>query len=148
MNAREALESPGDVLGTSIAKSTAMVDCTPSLATGSALLAVYANYCEIGHNAFEFLLDFGQFRPETGNVQVHSRIVAGPVQAKLFSRLFAQAVDRFEASHGPIPDIADDDALAALLLSIPDFERRAMQVRARPLPAGLDTPVSDPPVQR
>ena len=125
-----------------------MIDSPPFPSPCSAPLATYANYCEIGHNAFEFLLDFGQVRPESGNVQIHSRIVAGPVQAKLFSRLFAQAVDRFEASHGPIAEIADDDALAALIGSIPDFERRAMDVRARPLPAGVATPPSTPPVQR
>ena len=95
-------------------------------------LAVYANYCEVGHNAYEFLLDFGQFRPESGTVQVHSRIVAGPVQAKLFARLFSDAVERFEAQHGAIADIADDDALSALFGSLPDFERRAMIARSRP----------------
>ena len=95
-------------------------------------LAVYANYCEVGHNAFEFLVDFGQFRPELGAVEVHSRIVSGPVQAKLFARLMADAVARFEASHGPIPELSDDDALSLLIASIPDFERRAVRARAQP----------------
>ncbi len=113
-------------------------------ATNGAPLAVYANYCEVGHNAFEFLLDFGQFRPETDSVHVHSRIVAGPVQAKLFARLFSDAVERFEAAHGPIAEVTDDDALSALLGSVPDFERRAIRARARPLPTHTNpaTPAS------
>ncbi len=97
-------------------------------------LAVYANYCEVGHNAFEFLLDFGQFRPETAAVHVHSRIVSGPVQAKLFARLLANAVTSFEATHGPIPELADDDALGALIGAVPEFEHRAIRARGRPLP--------------
>lgn len=117
----------------------------PSKPVSEPPLAIYANYCEIGHNAFEFLLDFGQFRPESGQIQVHSRIVAGPVQAKLFARLFAQAVERFEASHGTIADVADDEALSGLIGSIPDFERRAMHARAHPLPSDVTKPAFSSP---
>lgn len=92
-------------------------------------LAIYANCCEIGHNALEFLLDFGQFRPDSGEVQVHSRIVTGPVQAKLFTRLFADAIKQFENAHGPIPEV-DEDAVAALFPPAPDFEARARALRA------------------
>lgn len=122
-----------------------MVTSTPSSPSGEAPLAIYANYCEVGHNAFEFLLDFGQFRPESGKVHVHSRIVAGPVQAKLFARLFTQAIDRFEASHGAIADIAEDDALGALIGSVSDFERRALRARARALPPGAEAPTFPSP---
>src|SRR3954471_6468276 len=110
-----------------------MVASAPPTPAEQGPLAIYANYCEVGHNAFEFLFDFGQFRPDSGNVHVHSRIVAGPVQAKLFARMFTQAVDRFEATHGVIADVTDEDALGGLIDSIPDFEWRAMRARARPL---------------
>jgi hypothetical protein len=92
-------------------------------------LALYANYCEIGHNAFEFLIDFGQFRPEESTIQLHSRIVSGPVQAKIFARMLMRAIERYEAEHGTIADLDDDDALELLLASVPDFERRAISAR-------------------
>jgi hypothetical protein len=98
-------------------------------------LAIYANCCEVGYNAFEFLLDFGQFRPEHGAIHVHSRIVTGPVQAKLFARMLSDAVARHETEHGPIPDIDGDDAMEALLTSAPEFERRALNARRAPRPA-------------
>lgn len=115
--------------------------------TLAAPLAAYANYCEVGHNAFEFIFDFGQFRPEQGAVQIHSRIVTGPVQAKVFARMFATAIDRFEECNGSIADLDDEDALSALIGSVPDFERRAANVRARPAaPSSPGTPPSPPDV--
>lgn len=132
-------------LGTLLADYPLMAGPTLPLPAEQGPLAIYANYCEVGHNAFEFLFDFGQFRPESGNVQVHSRIVAGPVQAKLFARLFTEAVDRFEASHGLIADVTDEDALGGLIDSIPDFELRAMRARSRPLPTGATAPPVHPP---
>ena len=32
----------------------------------SRLTGHYANYCKVGHNAFEFVLDFGQYYPDNG----------------------------------------------------------------------------------
>jgi len=95
-------------------------------------LALYANYCDIGHNAFEFLFDFGQFLPERSSVQIITRIVSGPVQAKLFARLLSEAVGRYEATHGAIADLAEDDALEALISGLPEFERRAVRIRSQP----------------
>ena len=114
-----------------------MMPNTPSTIAGDLALATYANYCEVGYNAFEFLLDFGQFRPEARAVNVHSRIVAGPVQAKLFARLLADA----------IADLDDEDPLGALITSLPEFEHRATTVRAHPQsPAASPTPSpSHPP---
>ena len=124
-----------------------MMPNTPSTIAGDLALATYANYCEVGYNAFEFLLDFGQFRPEARAVNVHSRIVAGPVQAKLFARLLADAIARFESAHGAIADLDDEDPLGALITSLPEFEHRATTVRAHPQsPAASPTPSpSHPP---
>ncbi len=33
------------------------------------LTGQYANYYQVGHNAFEFVLDFGQYYPENGEAQ-------------------------------------------------------------------------------
>ncbi|MGA1797146.1 DUF3467 domain-containing protein [Sphingomonas sp. 4RDLI-65] len=120
-----------------------------STAPGDLALATYANYCEVGYNAFEFLLDFGQFRPEARAVNVHSRIVAGPVQAKLFARLLADAIARFESAHGAIADLDDEDPLSALITSLPEFEHRATTVRAQPLsPSPSPPPGAMPPSPR
>ena len=99
-------------------------------------MAVYANYFEVGHNAFEFLIDFGQFQPESATVSMHSRMVAGPVHAKLLSKLLAEAILRFEAEHGEIADLAAPE-IEALLVPPPDFEHRAVLARA-----GSITPIA------
>ena len=90
-------------------------------------LAAYANYFEVGHNAFEFLIDFGQFQPEAGAVTMHSRMATGPVHAKLLAGLLADAVNRFEREHGIIEDLAQP---VATLVPPHDFERRAVRARA------------------
>ena len=64
--------------------------------------ARYVNYFEVGHNAFEFILDLGQYHPEQTAAQLHVRVVTGPVYAKLLSRMLAQAVERHEREHGVI----------------------------------------------
>jgi hypothetical protein len=120
-----------------------MTDPSP-LAGAAGPLAAYANYCEVGHNALEFLFDFGQFRPEVGAVNIHSRVVVAPVVAKLVARLLADAVTQFEEAHGFIAELEDDDALGALIASIPDFERRAIKARADPPePTGGERPLPD-----
>ena len=96
-------------------------------------MAIYANYFEVGHNAFEFLIDFGQFQPETGTVAMHSRMVTGPVHAKLLAQLLTEAIARFEVAHGEIADLAGPE-IDAMLIAPPDFERRAVLARAAPIP--------------
>jgi hypothetical protein len=41
----------------------------------------YANVLQVGHNAFEFVFDFGQDYQEDHEVQWHTRIVTGPAYA-------------------------------------------------------------------
>lgn len=112
----------------------------PSQRRRRAPLARYVNYFEVGHNAFEFLIDFGQFHPDAGDVQMHSRMVTGPVHVKLLALVLQEAIARFEAEHGAIADLKDDDnPLESLLIPLPDFERRAVAARgdaeSRPTPA-------------
>jgi hypothetical protein len=134
-------EMPLRTVGMTVAVSLAMTSKSHRPDACDPPLAIYANYCEVGHNAFEFLIDFGQFRPEAEMVRVHSRIVAGPVVAKLFARLLAEAVGRFEEAHGVIVELADDDPLGALIASQPDFESRADRARRRPItPPGSTAP--------
>ena len=77
-----------------------------------ALIAGYANYFEVGHNAFEFLIDFGQIDPQTGEVHINSRLALGPTHAKLFANLLHGSVSKFEEEHGAIPEVRNDEPLA------------------------------------
>ena len=65
--------------------------------------ARYANYFQIGHNAFEFLLEFGQASAGTHPL-VHTRVVAGPAYAKLFSTMLVESIGQFEKNFGSIPE--------------------------------------------
>ncbi len=60
----------------------------------------YVNYFEIGHNAFEFLLDFGQCFGEDPEASLHTRIVTSPVYAKRLMGVLQQALCQYEASYG------------------------------------------------
>ena len=62
----------------------------------------YANYFKVGHNPFEFLLDFGQFYPEGEQPQLHSRIITSPIYAKALLETLRESVDRYEQTFGPI----------------------------------------------
>ena len=63
----------------------------------------YANYFKVGHNAFEFLLDFGQFYPESKKEQFHTRIVTSPFYAKALLEILRESSDRYEQTFGAIP---------------------------------------------
>jgi hypothetical protein len=93
-------------------------------------LARYTNYFEVGHNPYEFLIDFGQFQPEVEGVILHTRIAVGPMHAKLLSQMLQSAVRKHESENGPIVEAADPlDPLEVVLRSLPDFERRAVDAR-------------------
>ena len=67
--------------------------------------ARYANHLEIGHNRFEFLLEFGQLcEPGEERVLAHTRVVTSPSYAKHFSDLLQESVRRYEEQYGTIPD--------------------------------------------
>ena len=68
------------------------------------LEARYANYFVIGHNAFEFLLDFGQFAEGNEEPQINVRIVTYPVYVKQLLVTLADAVNAYEQAFGPIPE--------------------------------------------
>ncbi|MGX2041070.1 DUF3467 domain-containing protein [Methylocaldum sp. MU1018] len=56
----------------------------------------YANYVKVGHNAFEFVLDFGQVYSEAEEPQLHTRIVTSPVYAKAFLETLRDPIDQYE----------------------------------------------------
>ena len=63
----------------------------------------YANYFKVGHNAFEFLLDFGQFYAESHRAQFHTRIITNPTYAKALFDLLRDAIAQYEQTFGDVP---------------------------------------------
>ena len=59
----------------------------------------YANYCEVGHNAFEFFLDFGQGEE---SVKVYTRIATNPIAAQKLHELLKGALEKYARDFGPI----------------------------------------------
>lgn len=94
-------------------------------------LACYANYFEVGHNAFEFLIDAGQVEPQSGEIRFTNRIAISPVQAKLLSELLQRSIAQFETQHDEIPNIAEDEFDEFELTSLAEFEQRALDARRR-----------------
>jgi hypothetical protein len=66
------------------------------------LEAKYANYFEVGYNAFEVLIDFGQLYVDGSNRQVHTRVITSPPYAKELLRLLAETIKQYEQRFGPI----------------------------------------------
>jgi hypothetical protein len=62
----------------------------------------YANYFKIGHNALEFLFDFGQLYAESQRAQFHTRIVTHPSYAKALLGLLQEAIAQYERTFGVI----------------------------------------------
>ena len=67
-----------------------------------ALEGKYANYFQVGHNAFEFVVDFGQIYSDGQLEHIHTRIVTGPSYAREFLEVLEQSVEQYEEQFGPI----------------------------------------------
>jgi hypothetical protein len=64
----------------------------------------YANYFEIGYNAFEFLLDFGQSFNDGERAQFHTRIITSPIYAKTLLKLLRASIEQYEQAFGIITE--------------------------------------------
>jgi len=62
----------------------------------------YANYFKVGHNAFEFILDFGQLFAETSQEKVHTRIITSPTYARELLEVLRDSVQKYERTFGEI----------------------------------------------
>jgi hypothetical protein len=85
----------------------------PALASNANLEGRYANGIQVGHNAFEFVLDFGQQYGGAAEAHVHTRIVTSPHYAKGFLETLQLAVAEYEREFGLIvtpPNTDDEDA--------------------------------------
>lgn len=61
--------------------------------------AFYANYFEVGHTAFEFVMDFGESYA-TRTPRCHTRIVTSPTYALALLTTLRKALDDYEALFG------------------------------------------------
>ncbi len=78
------------------------------------LVGRYANYFEIGHNAFEFIMDFGQLYIGEKEAMIHTRIVTSPVYAKKLAEILHDAISQYEQSHGRIADEVEESGYEPL----------------------------------
>jgi hypothetical protein len=63
----------------------------------------YANYFKVGHNAFEFILEFAQLYSEPSVEKVHTRIVTSPAYVRELLGVLQDSVDQYERTFGVIP---------------------------------------------
>lgn len=64
----------------------------------------YANYYKVGYNALEFLIDFGQYYPDNGGEQIHTRIIMSPVYGRALLETLRESILQYEQTYGTIPD--------------------------------------------
>ena len=62
---------------------------------------VYANYFEVGHTAFEIVLDFGQ-RYGAAAAPCHTRIVTSPVYAQALLETLRESLEQYTAAFGAV----------------------------------------------
>lgn len=74
---------------------------------GFKIRGLYANCFKVGHNACEFVIDFGQIYHEGGDhAEFHTRIITNPLYAKAFLETLLHSMDQYQRSFGTI--VADD----------------------------------------
>ena len=62
----------------------------------------YANYFKVGHNAFEFVIDFSQFYPESEEAELCARIITNPIYAKALLETIRKSIEQYERTFGAI----------------------------------------------
>jgi uncharacterized protein DUF3467 len=62
----------------------------------------YANHFSIGHNAFEVILQFGQFYEGNNQPVMHTRIVTSPAYAQILLQLLTRSLAEYESTFGTI----------------------------------------------
>lgn len=77
-----------------------MADERKEQADLSARISRYANAFNIGHNAFEFVLEFGQQLSEEEDAAMHTRIVTHPTYAKALYASLGDSLLRYESEFG------------------------------------------------
>lgn len=65
----------------------------------------YANYFKVGHNALEFVIDFGQHYSGTEDAELYTRIVTGPCYAKSLLEILKESIEQYEKAFGIIEKV-------------------------------------------
>ena len=60
----------------------------------------YANYFEVGHNEFEFVIDFGQFYHDDKDVRMHTRIITNPASMRNLLEVLSKSNEEYERTFG------------------------------------------------
>jgi hypothetical protein len=64
----------------------------------------YANYFKVGHNALEFVIDFGQHYSGSEEAELYTRIVTSPCYAKSLLTTLRESIAQYEKTFGVIKD--------------------------------------------
>ena len=67
----------------------------------------YANYFEVGHTAFEFVIDFGQSYADKESA-CHTRIVTSPVYARLLQATLSKSLEEYAVRFGSCAEQSDE----------------------------------------
>jgi hypothetical protein len=69
----------------------------------------YANYAEIGHNAYEFVFDFGQLWLDGDAARVYLRVITTPETAERLYSALKDALAMYRDSFGEIRQQQGED---------------------------------------
>ena len=69
------------------------------------LEGTYANYFEVGYNAFEFVMDFGQYFSENDTAELCTRIITSPAYAMDFFNVLGESIEHYKAKY----DLPEDE---------------------------------------
>lgn len=71
---------------------------------GKKIEGKYANYFKVGHNALEFVLDFGQHYSENEEAELYTRIITSPAYAKVFLKILVKSIEQYETKYDAIQE--------------------------------------------
>lgn len=60
----------------------------------------YANYFEVGHNEFEFVIDFGQSYQDEKDVRMHTRIITNPAYMRTLLEVLSKSNEKYDQAFG------------------------------------------------
>ena len=83
---------------------------TKSSADEHAITGKYSNYFKVGHNAFEIVIDFGQYYTGEPKPQIHTRIITTPPFGLAFLTILKKTLREFEREVGPIAKLKPEAA--------------------------------------
>ena len=60
----------------------------------------YANYFKVGYNAFELIIDCGQYYGDDQEPQLHTRIITSPAYGKALCKTLQESLEEYERTYG------------------------------------------------